>query len=278
MSLATVSTPPPDLTSVRLKLDRANQHLDRLRRETQAFLERDPAPLDIRAEKTTGPGKAEEHVVYAVVRELPPSDLGLTAGDAIQNIRHALDYLIYELSLPKFRNKGKLQFPIYRDECDFKVLAPPQIRGITGDERTLIERVQPYQTADPTRHPLAVLNRLANKDKHRVLLAIAAATNETDTWIASTNAKIAIHYFVGGPVEHDTKILAFTATPEDPTQDMYVEPQSGLEIQLKEADIQPGGGPSLEICELIDYLRFYVENSVIDRWFKWGEMPPPGTL
>lgn len=269
---------PPDFTSARLKLGRANEHLDCLRRETKAFLERNPAPFDIRTKKTAGPGKSEKYVVHAVVRESPPDYLGLIAGDAIANIRHALDHVVYELSPPKHRNRGKTQFPIYKDECEFKVLSPPLIKGIEGDERTLIERVQPYQTSDPTRHPLAVLNRLANKDKHRILLTTAAATNETGTWITHTNAKIDIHFFVGGPMEHDAKILAFTATPEDPAADMHVEAKSGLEIHLKEARVQPSGGPTMEICDLIHYLAFYVENSVIDRWFKWRNMPPPGTL
>jgi hypothetical protein len=268
-----VTTTKPDLSSVRLKVKRAYQHLDCLRAETKSFLERDPAPFDIRTEKTPGPGKSEKHIVYAVVREQPPPDLGLVAGDAIQNLRHALDYLVYELSPPRFRNRGKTQFPVFTDECEFKVLAPPFIKGIKVDERTLIERLQPYHAQHPSRDPLAVLNRLANKDKHRLLLATAAATAETDTWISSTNAAIAIHYFVGGPVEHDAKILAFTATPEDPAEDMYVQPKSALEIQLKEAEIQPSG-PYIEICGFVEYLITYVEHAVIERWFKWGYMVP----
>jgi hypothetical protein len=271
-----MAKPPPDLTSVRLKLNRGNEHLECLRRETKAFLERDPAPLTIRPEKTSGPGKSEKHVIYATITELPPDHLAVIAGDALQNFRHALDHLVYELSPPRYRNRGRSMFPVYKTRCEFEVLAPTLIKGIVGDERTLIERVQPYHAADPMRHPLAVLNRLANKDKHRILLTTAAAPNEADTWIATTNAKITIHYFIGGSVEHDAKILAFTATPEDPAEDMYVQPKSALEIHLKEADVQPGGGWNMEISDLIGYLGHFVENSVIDAWFKWGYLPPPG--
>lgn len=271
-----MAKPPPDLMSVRLKLDRGNEHLKCLRGETKAFLERDPAPLTIRPEKTPGPGKSEKHVIYAVIRELPPNHLAVIAGDAIQSFRHALDHLVYELSPSRYRNRGRSMFPVYKTRCEFEVLAPTLIKGIVGDERTLIELVQPYHAADPKRHPLAVLNRLANKDKHRILLTTAAATNETDTWISSTNAQITIDHFIGGPVEHDAKILAFTATPEDPTMDMDVQPQSGLEVHLKEAAVQPGGGPNMEISDLLGYIGHFVEHSVIDAWFKWGHLPPAG--
>jgi hypothetical protein len=36
------------------------------------------------------------------------------------------------------------QFPIYTDERRFKERSTNQIEGIVGDERTLIERVQPF--------------------------------------------------------------------------------------------------------------------------------------
>jgi hypothetical protein len=82
-----------------------------------------------------------------VVREEPPRRLGVPVGDAIQNIRNALAYLVYELSPAKYRCQGRTGFPIYDDECLFEVEGRKQIRGITGDELRLIERYQPYVAA-----------------------------------------------------------------------------------------------------------------------------------
>ena len=156
----------------------------------------------------------------------------------------SLQLLVYELSPPRFRNRGKTQFPIFTDESEFKVLARHHIRGIEGDERTLIERVQPYHARDPALDPLAVLSRLANTDKHRLLLSTAAATAELDTWIATTNAEIQIRHFIAGPVGHATKIMAFTATPEDPAEQMYVQPNSALEIRpLRYSSRTPASSP-----------------------------------
>jgi hypothetical protein len=180
-----------DFSGVDLRLERAKEHIETVSRETKAFLERDPKPLDFRTEKTVRPGKAMEYVLYAVIREEPPRDIALPVGDTIQNIRNALDYLIYELSPSRFRRRGRTGFPIYDDMCLFEVEGRKMIRGITGDELTLIERLQPYKrTNPPTNDPLSVLRRLSNKDKHRLLLPVAAAVSDSHSWISTTNAVI----------------------------------------------------------------------------------------
>jgi hypothetical protein len=135
---------PPDLSGVYLKLERAETHIKTFSDEVAAFSERDPKPFGFRTETTVRPDKSIKYDLYAVIREEPPRELALPFGDAIQNIRSALDHLVYELAPPKARRKRSLQFPIFTDECEFKVLSPPMLQGIKGDERTLIERVQPY--------------------------------------------------------------------------------------------------------------------------------------
>ena len=88
---------PPDLSSVFLKLDRASEHLDCLREQTRTFLELKPTPFDFRTKKTARPGKPDLYILRAMVRREPPRELGLTIGDVVQNIRQALDHLVYEL-------------------------------------------------------------------------------------------------------------------------------------------------------------------------------------
>jgi hypothetical protein len=267
----------PDLTDVNLRLERAKEHIETVRHQTKAFLERDPKPFDFRAEKAPGTGEAVEYILYAVVREEPPHRLGAPVGDAIQNIRNALDYLVYGLSPPKYRRRGKTGFPIYDDECLFEVEGRKLIRGITGDELTLIERFQPYKRTNPARNdPLSILRRLSNKDKHRLLLPVVAAVSDSGSWIASTNATIELTYYAPGPVKHNAKIMTFTARPEDPSKEMYVEPQSGLEIQLGEVGMfYPEGVPiTAELSDFLEYLLHYVSHDLIAMWFEYGYMPP----
>lgn len=132
---------------------------------------------------------------------------------------------MYELAPPRVRRKRGTQFPIFTDECEFKVRSPPMLRGIKGDERTIIERVQPYAATNlPSDDPLAFLQKLSNRDKHRLLTPMIAAVSGTDSWVASNNADVRFTYLAKGAVEDGTTIVAFTATPQDPTKEMKCIP------------------------------------------------------
>jgi hypothetical protein len=273
-----VAKTKPDLSGVRLKLDRAEVHIKAFRRKIETFSKGDPPPFGFRTDKTAGPDKSVEYVLYAIVREPPPRELALLVGDALHSLRSALDHLVYELVPPRNRKSLKLQFPIFVDECEFKVRSPPMIKGIKGDERTLIERLQPYAAADPPQNdPLAILRKLSNLDKHRLLVPMISGTSVKDTWIGSDNAKIRWTLLERGPVEHDAKIVAFTATPEDPAKNMNVQPQSGLQIQLRDTGVIRSM-VDIDAADLLDMLHSHVRHAVIDRWFTYGYMPPPNKL
>ncbi len=105
--------------------------------------------------------KVEANPTFAVI-----------VGETVQNIRSALDYLIYELVRHTRGRKPRLQtqFPLYVAAGDFYGRRY-QIKELPGELRRRIRKLQPYQFPDPGTHPLAVLNKLSNADKHRLLLA-----------------------------------------------------------------------------------------------------------
>ena len=103
----------------------------------------------------------------------------------------ALEHLVYELSTPAGRRRGTA-FPIFDDEDDFKRQGEPKIATIRGDERTLIERLQPYNaTKVASDNPLAILRKLSNLDKHRLLVTTVAAVSELESGVGSGNARSA---------------------------------------------------------------------------------------
>ena len=57
---------------------------------------------------------------------------------------------------------------------------------------------------------------------------------------------------------------------------MVVEPQSGLEVQLKDVELltEQGGRYYREISDLLDVLWGYVRQTVIDWYFRYGVLPP----
>jgi hypothetical protein len=261
---------PPDLSGVYLKLDRANTHIETLREMIRSFREGNPPPFGFRTEKTARPDKSVEYVLYAIVREAPPRELAPVIGDVIHNIRSALDHLVYELAPPKSRKSRKTQFPIFSDEREFKEKSPEMLAGITGNERTLIERVQPYNAMNPPRHdPLAILNKLSNLDKHRLLVPVVAAVSATDSWVASDNAEITWDFIAADPVAHDAKLVAFTAVPRDSSGDMVVDPSSGLQIELRDTGADDLG---LDVVHLLEMIHYHVRHMVIGMWFERGYM------
>jgi hypothetical protein len=265
-----------DLSGVRLKLARAQAHIDAIRDKSAEFVEGEPPPFGFRVEtRDLADDGAVEYTLYAVVREQPPHDFAPLIGDAVHNIRSALDHLVYELAPARVRRSGKTQFPIFTDECRYRVLGEPMIRGIEGSERTLIERVQPWRDEVPEQHPLAILNRLSNLDKHRLLVPVITAVDWMSVWVGSDHADINFTRIESGPVEHDAPIVAFTARPTG-SGEMTVTPQSGLHLSLRAEDTRVAWSRSVD--ELLEVLHHYVEHTVIDMWFKYGWLLPDRDL
>jgi hypothetical protein len=155
------------------KLDRADEHFKALQAEIETFVQGQTDGA--RGELQDIDGQTfyvmEAHTVAQV-----PDRIGLILGDAIQNLRSALDHTVWQLVLlgggkPDKRN----QFPIFS-----KAPTTPReidswersVRGISGSDLALIEGVQPHRRPDPSTQPLAVLSDLSNTDKHRVILTI----------------------------------------------------------------------------------------------------------
>lgn len=153
------------LDGVRLKLTRAKEHLDHLKRELLAFDERQPyeGVPEISGDET-------EYWIRASVREQPNPYWSTIIGDAVQNMRSALNYLACELVL---KNNGTVtdltQFPIYDRQHKFIKGSPRRTNGMSSRAVTLIETLQPYYRPTPSEHPLAILAYLSNGDKHRAL-------------------------------------------------------------------------------------------------------------
>jgi hypothetical protein len=171
----------PDFSSCWAKLDRAKEHRDVLGRETDVAFGIEANRVGLRVEYDTESGY---HVFRATT--FPPEDLlvrfGLIMGDALQNLRSALDHLVWQLSL--FRRNGReprnprtVQFPIVKDPIpnvrpeDFMGGKKEALWDVLPEHRAIIEDHQPYKRwyNFPIPHPFLRLQRLSNDDKHRLV-------------------------------------------------------------------------------------------------------------
>jgi hypothetical protein len=173
------------------KLYRANEHLQLLDKELAVFLQPDCYEIvnefEDDGEILELPGLAEprrrgimrRRVIF---KKRPPLlRWGTIIGDAIQNLRSALDHIVYTISYRSnssgFMNDETTEFPI----CDnFDALRGPhrrtwgpfhQIRGIPKDAQAIIEGLQPYHRGKESLQadPLWILREMSNIDKHRTI-------------------------------------------------------------------------------------------------------------
>jgi hypothetical protein len=157
------------LDGARLKVVRAQHHLETLKDEIGAYV--DKQPYQIVAE-TDSDGVWR---VGPAVTIQPPLPLSTIIGDCVTNARAALDYITWQLALKYFpkpfdrENARKwVAFPIVRDPAHQNLVrrvngfADRAVPALAIDE---IKAVQPYNTGY---EPMGWLEELVNEDKHRL--------------------------------------------------------------------------------------------------------------
>jgi hypothetical protein len=161
------------LESVRQKHNRARSHFDEYNRELLAYYQSTPGEM-----VTQPDSSAQYHHLAFHEREPIPTKFGLIAGDCLQCLRTCLDYLVWELvsSAGNEPTRHNL-FPIALTEKAFKddVKKRHRLDGVDPRAVAIIESLQPFHLPDGQRErsPLAVIDDLANINKHRRILLTA---------------------------------------------------------------------------------------------------------
>lgn len=139
-------------------------------------------------EKSLREEAGKSYAVFAFrVKEPIPNDLRLTFGESLAQLRNALDNVTVSLALKyKLAKAEKSSFPVFRNE-DSQDGGPSFNRWkksypFPEDVEKVFSLFQPYKRCtspndrefvDET-HPLYVLNKLSQIDKHRMPLQICA--------------------------------------------------------------------------------------------------------
>lgn len=145
------------LADAYLRIDRAREHLEELKRHIAGYIEANEASSLI---------KVEGHTVSAIWPPQPPPMFGVRAGEIVYNLRAALDYLVYRLaSLDAGKIIETTQFPIEDTPEGFKRRRSRFLRGVNKAHVAAIEEFQPYKGVDW----IWILRDLSNVDKHRAV-------------------------------------------------------------------------------------------------------------
>ena len=222
------------MTSAQRKLKRGIEHVRTLLDEVRSY-EKASAYL-FSSEREI---RSETEAVYrcfATRQVAMPMHWPLLAGEAIQNLRSALDHLVYE----KSGGKSSTSFPVFTDRKEYEEKAPGRLKGVSEEVRDQIAEFQPFRfmPEDACHHPLAQLSSLSNRDKHRVLSTVASAVTREGVGIPDGVRLKWDDY--GTPKELGEgrrQISTFVARAEGGVEDVMVEPLFSYEVRIEKRPI-----------------------------------------
>lgn len=106
--------------------------------------------------------------------EPAPREISLIIGDAIHNLRSALDLMICDIARLRGRNPNKLHFPFAKDAQAFEDALNGEIKRLGKDVLDALRELKPYKLEG--NHLLRALHDLDIKDKHDLVLSTIAVS------------------------------------------------------------------------------------------------------
>jgi hypothetical protein len=213
------------MSDVYAKLGWAEKHLADLMDLTHDYLRPgggDERPLGIKLDDSRPPLV----VARFIIEEPVPVEIGLHAGDLVHNARTALDHVLARLKDHFGGDVGRGTFPITQSDPGWKGRVYPRrdgervpgpLDGLPCSARMLIYREQPHVTYPGRRQddPMAVLSKMDNDDKHRLLhpaFAYPQAEQGLDLIEVRDRKRVWSQDNVwtsGQPIEHGTVIARY---------------------------------------------------------------------
>jgi hypothetical protein len=158
----------------RLKVERANRHIEELKTLCSVLFQRNPYTIFTEENKDTG-----EQIFRVHINEDVPCDWGTIVGDIVHNLRAALDQLICDLVDANDSRVTKTNALLVTGSREtFETHFPKKIEGISRRAERLIRRFKPYHRGYGDKFGcslLYLLDWLDDRDKHQGIIAVGAA-------------------------------------------------------------------------------------------------------
>ena len=171
--------------SAKLKIERANQHITELNTLLRDFAEQNPYAISIQHDIKTG------HRIFGVEMGEPvPAHVSTITGDAIHNLRTALDHMACALVVA---GGGAVRsftgFPFHDGRENFETNLERKIKGATKDAIHLFKSVEPYEGGRGDL--LWRLNKVDVADKHFRLIFAVRVVSLPDIIIRNPDGSVA---------------------------------------------------------------------------------------
>jgi hypothetical protein len=213
-----------------LKIERAKKHILDLESEWTAFLKSGGyviAPDD-------DLNKRERSYRVSIAKDIPDA-ISLIAGDAIHNLRSALDHVAYCLVSIGTGRPGPfpgIYFPVAETPAKYKTAFPGKVQGMRQDAIDALSIIEPYGGGKG--EILWQLHSLDNIDKHRLLLTVHGALlahTMPPTQRREIARRLAISWH--GPTEIREVMIPTTIVPVKQGDTLLTIPEADLEDYMQ---------------------------------------------
>jgi len=242
-----------DFTGPRLKTNRADCHINELDIRIRDWSNSDPVRFFIETDPETG----HDFHKFDIVKPIP-DDIPLIIGDAIHNLRSALDFVAVEIITKAGGKPSDAYFP-FRESRE-SLLAALEERKVSGafasSYTLLVDRIRPYKGGNVF---MWSLNRLSNTDKHRLLIPTIAETEINGVSIEYDKEV--------GPVPADFRIESnesFAVPGKSRHMKIHRDGKPTFEVFFDDAQI--AGIPHIPVVRLLRHIKDLVRTYII--WFR----------
>lgn len=161
-----------------LKVDRAKKHVNDLNQLVTEYLA--AKPFRLRIKQSANP---PERLIYVQTHPSLAEDLALIVGDAVHNLRTALDHLCYGMVGDKAKRPGGVGFPFAKDGKSLaSTIATRQMNVAPEEVIHELHALKPYPGGND--HLYAV-KALDERDKHHFIVTVGVAMEFTPTQFGS---------------------------------------------------------------------------------------------
>jgi hypothetical protein len=198
------------------KLERAQEHIVAVHAIVDQWLRSEALTIEEVPDMSTG--RTERRVRLGAA---PPDRLALVIGDAVHNLRAALDHAVYDAACQHAGGaltpqvEKALMFPVIGDgtKKEFDREAGKRLVGVPNEVIAVVEQAQPYRWNDAGNpggycfHPVWQVHELDRIDKHRRLTVTAAALESQAIGVPDNVEPDVEFHYASGPVT-DEQVLA----------------------------------------------------------------------
>jgi len=164
----------------------------------------------------------------------PAKNLSLMAGQIINNIRSALEYVAFQVYLvaggePDGKLADKVAFPIVNTSEPWDSVVKKKVPGVWPEAADLMKAAQPFSQTGEEVNALPTLRGLGGTDKHRnLVLRAAAAFSATAVWPSGSGIGVDIW---------------LDRAPGDIDKGPVVPIKPGTSVQVARVSVYPEGVP-----------------------------------